>query len=259
MADGQRGAKITVNPRIGRSLLGEDLAKSLLGLAQLTCQDFQQSVHHFEDPLQWRPPFDGMFLTKWREFGADEVQSILEQAGLIFSTLAHSGEPKDPPTEEFVTPRTSEEENFKRAVRATVLASAPDLEKFFDNKVSATTGSEMSFDVDYFSSSLTACFSTINPKSPRKFLLSRHHAALWRVARSRDFGLFRPAAAELIVWHPEPGLPMFSVGDYMIAKEIEMELVYEARKEGIEVVPQFRDTSAAAHLIKRERELALSH
>ena len=141
-------------------------------------------------------------------------------------------------------------------MRNTVLSSAPDLAKYFDNRISATAGGEVGFNVDYLSSSLAACFSTINPRSPRKSLLSRHHAALWRVSRSRDFGLFKPVAAELIVWHTETGLPMFSANDYAIANEIGMELIYEARKEEIEVVALFKDSLAAAHLVKRERELS---
>jgi hypothetical protein len=256
MDDGQKGSAVTVNPRITRSLLGGDLAKSLLGLAQLCSQDYNRANNYRDSPERWQPPFDGINLTQWREFAADDIQSLLEQAGLIFSTLSHSGDPKDPPIEEYIAPSVAEEENFKRAVRNTVLMTNPDLSQYFDNKVSAISGGKVPFKVDYLSSSLTACFSTINPKSNRKSLLRRHQEALWRIARSRDCGLFKPAAAELIVWHPEPGIPLFTNNEYEIAREIEMELVHEARKEDIEIVPQYRESLAAEHVINRE--LALS-
>ncbi|MEP6605103.1 MAG: hypothetical protein ABJA60_03180 [Nitrosospira sp.] len=51
---------------------------------------------------------------------------------------------------------------------------------------------------------------------------------------------------------------MFTNNEHEIVREIEMELVlvHEARKEDIEIVPQYRESLAAEHVINRE--LALS-
>jgi hypothetical protein len=249
------GAKVTVNPRISKALLGGDLARSLLSLAQLSCQDFLSSKGDSKQLKNWIPPFEGISLTKWRDFNADGVASMLTQAALMFSTLAHSGDPTEVMDSDIRTPQVSEEDNFKLGVKNNVLKAAPELRNNFDNKVSAISGSALSFDVDYLSSSLTACFSTINPRAPRKTLLRRHHSALWRIARTRDFSIYKSSASELIVWKPEPGIPLYSSNDYEIANEITNELTYEAKKEDIRVVTQFREELAAAHLIEHERRL----
>lgn len=257
LENGVRGARVTANPRISKILLGGDLAKILFKLAQIACDDFQKSVVQLQDPQQWIPAFDGMRLTQWREFGANDIQSLLEQASMTFSTLAHSGDPREISGEEHVIPSAAEEENFVSSVRENVYAQEPKLDQYFGQKISATATGEMSFQVDYLSPALAACFSTINPKSNKKNILSRHHSALWRLARARDIGLFKPEAAELIVWCPEPGQPIFTKNDYSIIQDIKAELTYEAKKEDINVIPLFSDKLAATHLIAQENRPSL--
>jgi hypothetical protein len=254
LPDRSHGAKVTVNPRISRALLGGDLAKSLASMAELCCQDFLKSDNKVIKSKKWQPPFNGISLTKWREFNANDAQALFSQAALMFSTLSHSGDPTEAVDKEYRGPQVSEEDNFKLGVKNAVLRQAPELAKHFDNRLGANPSGFCHLDVDYLSESLTACFSTINPKASRKSLLYRHRSALWRVARARDFSLFPSVNAELIVWRPEIGLPIYSLNEYEIVEEVTHELQYEAAKENIQIIPHFREELAAAHLLRHERE-----
>ncbi|RXZ36641.1 hypothetical protein D9O50_09090 [Oxalobacteraceae bacterium CAVE-383] len=86
-------------------------------------------------------------------------------------------------------------------------------------------------------------------------MLGRAQAALWKIATARDATLFRPEAARLITWLPEPGLPIYSERDYGVAKEVEEELRYEAKKMNIDVVAKYQASQAADYLVNLEQEI----
>jgi len=251
---GAVGARETVNPRIARYMLGGDLAGSLYSFAQVVVRDFSH-LAKAADVKKWLPPFNGMYLTSWRDFQVRDLDDLLLQASMTFATLAH-GEPVDEIDEEFTTtstPRATDESAFRENVRRIVKARTPDLDVYFDQEISASGSERATFKMDYLSPHLAACFTAINPITPHKHLLSRAQTCLWRVARARDSGhLFKPKKGNLIAWLPEPGLPIFTHKHYELIREIQAELTYEAKKDDIEIVSMYRDINAAEHLITSE-------
>lgn len=254
-SDHKFDASIAVNPRIARALVGNDLTSSLFNFGQLAAADFKVTAQKNGTSKNWVPPFSGMFLTEWREVQGVDISDLLNQASLIFSTLAHTNTITPPPLMYGPQPSAGEEDLFRQGVRSIVAGKNSRLDQFFEKELSVSGAGQATFRIDYLSPAVTACFTAINPATPPKYLLGRAQAALWKIATARDATLFRPEAARLITWLPEPGLPIYSERDYGVAKEVEEELRYEAKKMNIDVVAKYQASQAADYLVNLEQEI----
>lgn len=255
MKDGEVGAAVTVNPKLAKSVVGTELTSSLFNFGQMAAVDFQLKQGQ-EKSNKWLPPFNGMFVTEWREFQGENLQDIISQASMIFATFAHTGEEIADALESQLRPSAAVEDLFRHGVRQKVAGRKPGLDQYFEQEVSATGSGQARFKIDYLSPTTAACFTAINPAAPHRYLLSRAQSALWKIATVRDaVPIFRPSVSKLIAWLPEPGLPIYTQKHYDIAKEVEEELRYEATRFGIDVVAQFRDDQAAEYLVGLEQTL----
>ena len=107
--------------------------------------------------------------------------------------------------------------------------------------------------VDYLSGSYGVCYSTINPSTPKSNLLLRAQSALWKLARARDAtGFTQPKTLEIVLWTPQPGLPIFSRQQYGIVDETIKELTTEAAKEELGVLPVHSPRNAGDRLLELE-------
>lgn len=248
-------ASVAVTPKIARPLVGNDLASSLFNFGQMAAVDFKVSTQKNGTSQNWAPPFSGMFLTEWRDVQGADISDLLNQAALIFSTLAHTNSITPPPSIYGPQPSASEEELFRQGVRSIVAGKNSRLDQFFERELSVSGAGQATFRIDYLSPAVTACFTAINPSTPPKHLLGRAQTALWKIATARDATLFHPEVARLITWLPEPGLPIYSERDYSVAREVEEELRYEAKKMNIDVVAKYQAAQAADYLVNLEEEI----
>ena len=254
-SDHQFDASVTVNPKIARSLLGADLTSSLFNFGQMAAVDFKVATQKNGTSQNWAPPFSGMFLTEWRDVQGVDIDDFLKQGSLIFSTLAHTNAITPPPSMYGIQPRAGEEDLFRQDVRSIVAGKNSQLDQFFEKELSVSGAGHATFRIDYLSPAITACFTAINPATPPKYLLGRAQAALWKIATARDTTLLQSEAARLITWLPEPGLPIYSARDYSVAKEVEEELRYEAKRMNIDVIAKYRASQAADYLVNLEQEI----
>lgn len=257
MKNGEVGAAVTVNPKVAKSAVGTELTSSLFNFGQMAAVDYQLNQKK-KNSKKWTPPFNGMFVTEWREFQGADLQDVIFQSSMTFATLAHTGEEIANALESQLRPSAAVEDLFRLGVRQKVAGRKPLLDQYFEQEVSATGSGQARFKIDYLSPTTAACFTAINPAAPQRHLLSRAQSALWKIATVRDaVPMFRPTESKLIAWLPEPGLPIYTQKHYDVAKEVEEELRYEAKRVGIDVVAKFRDDQAAEYLVGLEQTLSV--
>jgi hypothetical protein len=240
----------TVSPRVARCVVGE-LGANLVGFSQLVVQDFKIALHAGSTLQKWRPPFDRMFLSEPREVDGNDGEQMLQAASINFALLVHEAVPaKD--DEEIVSPSADDERKFRESVQVAVQASRPGLARYFGQTFSLAGGTVKNR-LDYLSASYGVCYSTINPSTPKFNLLPRAQAALWKLARARDAtGFAHPKTLEIVLWTPQPGLPIFSEQQYDVITETVAELTSEAEKESLGVISVHSPHTAGERLLNFE-------
>ncbi|MGQ0750998.1 MAG: hypothetical protein ACT4PS_10730 [Betaproteobacteria bacterium] len=248
--EGEAIARSTVAPRVARCVIGH-LGANLVGFSRLVVKDFKIAMHAGMPLEKWRPPFDRMALSETREFDGNDAEQMLRAASVNFALLAH--EPETERTdEEISSPRADDERKFIGSVQALVRKTRPGLVRNFGQTFSLAGGTVKNR-VDYLSASYGACYSTINPSTPKSNLLLRAQAALWKLARARDAtGFAQPKTLEVVLWTPQSDLPIFSRQQYDIVDETVEELTTEAAKEALGVVSVHSPNNAGERLLRLE-------
>lgn len=249
-ASGEALVRSTVSPRIARCVIGE-LGANLVGFSQLVVQDFKVAHHAGRVFEKWRPPFDRMTLGELREVGGNDQDQMLQAASISFALLAHETAPTKA-DEPVVAPSADDERAFRESVQKTVQSARPGLARFFGQSFSLAGGTVKNR-LDYLSASYGVCYSTINPSTPKSNLMLRAQSALWRLARARDAtGFAQPKTLEIVLWTPQPGLPIFSAQQYAIVDDTVEELRTEAAKEDLGVWPVHTPGNAGDRLLELE-------
>ena len=247
---GEAIACSTVSPRVARCVIGE-LGANLVGFSQLVVQDFKIALHAGMALKKWRPPFDRMSLSEAREMDGNDGDQILQAASVNFAMLAHESVPAKV-NEEIVAPSADDERQFRESVQLAVQTARPGLARYFGMSFSLAGGTVKNR-LDYLSGSYGVCYSTINPSTPKSNLLLRAQSALWKLARARDAtGFAQPKTLEIVLWTPQPGLPIFSRQQYGIVDETIKELTTEAAKEELGVLPVHSPRNAGERLLELE-------
>jgi hypothetical protein len=240
-------ARSTVAPRVARCVIGE-LGANLVGFSQLVVQDFKIALHAGMALKKWRPPFDRMSLSDPREMDGNDGEQVLQAASINFALLAHEAVPAKA-DEEIVAPSADDERKFRESVQGAVQTARPGLARYFGQSFSLAGGTVKNR-LDYLSGSYGVCYSTINPSTPKSNLLLRAQSALWKLARARDAtGFAHPKTLEIVLWTPQPGLPIFSEQQYDIIAETVAELTSEAAKETLGVTPVHSPHTAGERLL----------
>ncbi len=249
-SSGDAIARSTVSPRVARCVIGE-LGANLVGFSQLVVQDFRIALHAGMALKKWRPPFDRMSLSDPREMDGNDGDQILRAASINFALLAHEAAPAKA-DEEIVAPSADDERQFMESVQEAVQTARPGLARYFGQTFSLAGGTVKNR-LDYLSGSYGVCYSTINPSTPKSNLLLRAQSALWKLARARDAtGFAHPKTLEVVLWTPQPGLPIFSEQQYDIIAETVAELTSEAAKETLGVTPVHSPHTAGERLLEFE-------
>jgi hypothetical protein len=249
-ADGETIARSTVSSRVARCVIGE-LGANLVGFSQLVVQDFKIALHAGIRLEKWEPPFDRMAMSETRNVDGNSVEEMLRAATVNFAVLAH--ESMSAKTDEDISaPRADDERKFIGSVQAIVRKTRPGLSRYFGQTFSLAGGTVKNR-LDYLSASYGACYSTINPSTSKSNLLPRAQAALWKLARARDAtGFAQPKTLEVVLWTPQPDLPIFSRQQYDIVDETVDELTAEAAKEALGVKSVHSPRSAGDRLLQLE-------
>jgi hypothetical protein len=249
-ASGEAIACSAVSPRVARCVIGE-LGANLVGFSQLVVQDFKVALHAGVTLNKWRPPFDRMFMSDPREMDGNTGEEVLQAASINFALLAHEVIPAKA-TDEIVAPSADDERKFRESVQDAVQTARPGLARYFEQSFSLAGGTVKNR-LDYLSGSYGVCYSTINPSTPKYNLLPRAQAALWKLARARDAtGFAHPKTLEIVLWTPQPGLPIFTEQQYGIIAETVAELTSEAAREELGVTPVHSPHTAGERLLNME-------
>lgn len=247
---GEALARSTVSPRVARCVIGE-LGANLVGFSRLVVQDFKIAMHAGMVLEKWRPPFDRMSLSDTREVDGNDAEQMLQAASVNFALLAHEAAPAKV-DDEIVSPSADDERQFRESVQEVVQATRPGLVRYFGQTFSLAGGTVKNR-LDYLSASYGVCYSTINPSTAKFNLLPRAQAALWKLARARDAtGFAQPKTLEIVLWTPQPDLPIFSRQQYDIVDETVEELRTEAAKDALGVMSVHSPRTAGDRLLKLE-------
>lgn len=247
---GEAIARSAVSPRVARCVIGE-LGANLVGFSQLVVQDFKIALHAGMALEKWHPPFDRMSLSDPREVDGNDGEQMLQAASTNFALLAHEAAPAKT-DEDVVSPSADDERKFRESVQEAVQAARPGLARYFGQTFSLAGGTVKNR-LDYLSASYGVCYSTINPSTPKSNLLLRAQSALWKLARARDAtGFAQPKTLEIVLWTPQPGLPIFSEQQYGIIDETVAELTTEAAEEALGVMSVHSPRTAGERLLELE-------
>lgn len=227
-----------------------DMGHSLAYFGSQLADDFRREVARGTPPEQWRPRFSGMHVGTWTDAFGQSLEAATSGNMEAFSALWR---PAGSETDTIAAPRPLPKElrRFITTIKSRVERINSNLATLFEQHYSLTqTQDKAKSTVDYLSSRYAACYSVLKPKSPHARLYAND--SLWRLARARDIQLVPPTTTEVVLWVPDPDLPLFSEEEIKAADEHVAELRAEARKEDLSIATVTNADAAAKRLILAE-------